>query len=303
MMSVERHSAGRPDESSHSTSGTRTNAPNNRPNHAPAEHSDLSADAPDPRDNGCGRACMNASVSLRDSEEARRVKTNPLVVWAISGKRKKEDHIPGRVKTKPSMRGGKSSGPVQRIWAGSPRTSPSPSASVDLAHLRPRPRSRLCTPDTHPLSPRPRESPPRPRQTLRADADVTVTLNHLFGVARRKDVARKLESKGRRHSMGRRSAMGPPPGFVTGSSSGRHAHQGTACLPHPLIDVRSAPIAQSATPAPRLPPTAARSAAPRPPSGGRSSSRPEASPPSPPAADAPPPRSPSCRRPCFLIPS
>jgi hypothetical protein len=24
--------------------------------------------------------------------------------------------------------------------------------------------------------------------------------------------------------------MGPPSGFVTGSSHGRHAHQGTACL-------------------------------------------------------------------------
>ena len=40
-----------------------------------------------------------------------------------------------------SMRGGKSSGPVQRILVGGSRTSPSPSASVDLAHLRPRPRS------------------------------------------------------------------------------------------------------------------------------------------------------------------
>ena len=30
--------------------------------------------------------------------------------------------------------------------------------------------------------------------------------------------------------MERESAMGPYSGFVTGSSSGRHAHQGTACL-------------------------------------------------------------------------
>jgi hypothetical protein len=44
--------------------------------------------------------------------------------------------------------------------AGSSRTSPSPSASVDLAHLRPRHGPGSCTPDTHLLSLRPREAPP-----------------------------------------------------------------------------------------------------------------------------------------------
>src|SRR5208337_5371640 len=38
------------------------------------------------------------------------------------------------------------------------RTSPSPSASVDLAHLRPVRRRFSVHPATHPLSPRPRES-------------------------------------------------------------------------------------------------------------------------------------------------
>jgi hypothetical protein len=131
------------------------------------------------------------------------------------------------------MRVGKSSGPVQRIWVESSRTSPSPSASVDLAHLRPRPRVRFM--HSRHTSPEPEaegESPP-PRQTLRVDADVMVTLNHLCGIARSlgSDVARNRESKGRRHSLRRRSTMGPPSGFVSGSSVGRHAHQGTACLP------------------------------------------------------------------------
>src|SRR5262245_66330268 len=73
------------------------------------------------------------------------------------------------------MRVVKSSGPVQIPCRGSPRTSPSPSASVDLAHLRPRPRLGWCTPATHPLSPRPRESPPHgpsyPERDGRRDRD------------------------------------------------------------------------------------------------------------------------------------
>ena len=42
--------------------GNRTNAPNEPTGPAPAEHSDLSGEAPDPRDKGRGRACTNASV-------------------------------------------------------------------------------------------------------------------------------------------------------------------------------------------------------------------------------------------------
>src|SRR5262249_19655601 len=42
---------------------------------------------------------------------------------------------------------------------GSSRTSPSPSASVDLAHLRPRDGPGSCTPNAHLLSPRLRDGP------------------------------------------------------------------------------------------------------------------------------------------------
>ena len=38
---------------------------------------------------------------------------------------------------------------AENLCPGSPRTSPSPSASVDLAHLRPRPRSPVRAPPAH----------------------------------------------------------------------------------------------------------------------------------------------------------
>ena len=101
--------------------------------------------------------------------------------------------------TNPSMRVGKSSGPVQRIWVESSRTSPSPSASVDLAHLRPRPRFRFVHSRHTSSEPEAEGDSPGPRQTLRADADVIVTLNHLFGIIR---------SLGRRQQSG---IQGTPP--------------------------------------------------------------------------------------------
>ena len=133
----------------------------------------------------------------------------------------------------PSMRGGKSSGPVQEIVPGALRTSPSPSASVDLAHLRPRPRSRFV--HSRHTSPEPEaegdRSPSMPAVS-EALAERDVIRSTIYsGSTGRPDVAIKPESKGRHHSIARPSAMGPPSGFVTGSSNGRHAHQGTACLP------------------------------------------------------------------------
>jgi hypothetical protein len=124
---------------------------------------------------------------------------------------------------------GKSSGPVQEIWAGSPRTSPSPSASVDLAHLRPRPRTRFVHP--RPTSPEPQAEGGYPRPpTPRADADVIVTLNHRSGVTRRAGAPRIAiqespiqRDDGRRWGRRRCSLRGRP---VV-----RHAHRGTACLP------------------------------------------------------------------------
>ena len=198
-----------------------------------------------------------------------------------------------RGETKPSMRGGKSSGPVQRICPGSPRTSPSPSASVDLAHLRPRPRCWFVHPrHTSPEPEAEGETPRGPVNTLRADADVTVTLNHLSGVAR----------EGRRQET---RIQGTPPFNVPGVGDGAAAglrsgvvqwssrppgHRLAPSPPH-----RSGPLGRP--PGRRAAPAAATSGTPRRPSGGCSSSRRGASPPSPPAAAGPPPRSPSCRRP------
>src|SRR4051794_5804096 len=90
------------------------------------------------------------------------------------------------------MREGKSSVPVQRNEIESSRTSPSPSASVDLAHLRPRHGSAWCTPDTSP-EPEAEGGSLSPLPKPRAVADVIVTLNHLCGIAR--SLGRRQETR------------------------------------------------------------------------------------------------------------
>ena len=108
-----------------------------------------------------------------------------------------------------------------RFCVAGSRTSPSPSASVDLAHLRPV-RGRFGVhPATHPLSPRPREiaSSLSAGSVRSVDRRDVIRSTIYSGSPDRSDVATKPESKGRHHSIARHSAMGPLSGFVAGSSS------------------------------------------------------------------------------------
>ena len=107
------------------------------------------------------------------------------------------------------------------------RTSPSPSASVDLAHLRPvRGRVGRATRNTS-------SEPEAEGELLSLDAGSVRSVSRrdvirstiYSGSPGRPDVAIKPESKGRHHSISRQSAMGPLSGFVSGSSSGRHVHR------------------------------------------------------------------------------
>jgi hypothetical protein len=101
------------------------------------------------------------------------------------------------------------------------RTSPSPSASVDLAHLRPVRGQLVVQPATHPLSPRPRESyPPSMPAVIRSVSRRDVIRSTIYsGSTGLPDVATKPVSKGRHHSRSRKSAMGPLSGCLSGSST------------------------------------------------------------------------------------
>ncbi len=130
------------------------------------------------------------------------------------------------------MRGRKSSGPVQRKFVESSRTSPSPSASVDLAHLGPRPRCEFV--HSRHTSPEPEAEGESSRGLVkqpRVDASVTVTLNHLSGIIRSSlDVASNPGTKGRPIQFGDGrygAAVGLRYEVVRWSSR----PQGTACLP------------------------------------------------------------------------
>jgi hypothetical protein len=202
---------------------------------------------------------------------------------------------PGRPRvrrTKPSMRGGKSSGPVQRIRVESSRTSPSPSASVDLAHLRPRPRSRFVHSRHTSPEPEAEGESPGPVKTLRADADVIVTLNHLCGVAhegRRQETRIQGTPPFNRPAVGDGAAAGLRSGVVQWSSR-PPGHRLAPLSPHRQVRPAVRPITAAAAAAPT-------SDTPRPPSRSCSWCRRATSPPSPPGAAAPPPRSPSSPRP------
>jgi hypothetical protein len=119
------------------------------------------------------------------------------------------------------MRGALSSaaGADSVLWAS--RTSPSPSASVDLAHLRPVRGRMVVQPAAHPLSPRPREIvPPLMAGSLRSVSRRDVIRSTIYsGSSGPPDVATKPVSKGRHHSLSRQSAMGPLSGCLPGSST------------------------------------------------------------------------------------
>jgi hypothetical protein len=197
------------------------------------------------------------------------------------------------------MRVGKSSGPVQRIWVESSRTSPSPSASVDLAHLRPRPRFRFVHSRHTSSEPEAEGDSLGPRQTLRADADVIVTLNHLFGIVRSLGRRQLSGIQGtppfNRAKVGDGAAFGVRYGVVPWSSRppGHRLSPLKSSMIHPIpshpILVRSV-VSSGFTP----PPSPSGPAAARRPSAGRSSCRRGASRTSRTAAGAPLPRSPSC---------
>jgi hypothetical protein len=88
--------------------------------------------------------------------------------------------------------------------------SPSPSALVELAHLRPGHRRLVVQPATHPLSPRPRESYLPTAGSLRSGSRCDVIRSTIYlGSSGQPDVATKPVSKRRRHSLARQSAMGP----------------------------------------------------------------------------------------------
>jgi hypothetical protein len=136
------------------------------------------------------------------------------------------------------------------------------------------------------------EDSPSLVRTLRVDADVTVTLNHLFGVARErtppenanpKDAA--IQSAGGRQWVRRRASLRGRPVVVTPTKAPL-----AYLSPHRWfwVSIRSAVGARVST---------IRSAAARRLSRSGSSCRRGASPSSPPGVGAPPPRSPSCPRP------
>ena len=101
------------------------------------------------------------------------------------------------------------------------RTSPSPSASVDLAHLRPvRGRVGRATRNTS-------SEPEAEGELFSLNAGIVRSVSRrdvirstiYSGSTGLPDVAIKPVSKGRHHSPSRQSAMGPLSGFVSGSST------------------------------------------------------------------------------------
>jgi len=101
------------------------------------------------------------------------------------------------------------------------RTSPSPSASVDLAHLRPvRGRVGRAPRDTSSEPEAEGDCSPSMPAVYEALAERDVIRSTIYsGSTGLPDVAIKPEYKGRHHSIARQPAMGPLSGFVAGSSS------------------------------------------------------------------------------------
>src|SRR6516165_11776924 len=125
------------------------------------------------------------------------------------------------------MRGRMSSEAVQILCRGLSRTSPSPSASVDLAHLRPvRRRVGYATRNTSSEPEAEGELSPSLPAVYEALAERDVIRSTIYsGSTVGSAVAIKPVSKERHHSEARSQRWGCCQGSLRGRSPGRHVHR------------------------------------------------------------------------------